>query len=109
LIGGRGYPLINGYSYTVPESGHHLIEGNYRKIELGYHLNRIYINDRYIIGEITERPGKANQYSFFIFDTKTADYTSNLTQHDFDVEIGRRGIEEVNLVGRDDKDWLKKQ
>lgn len=118
LIKGDGYPLINEYRYGVLNSGRHqLLRGDKIAVELGYHLNRIYFNDRYIVGEITEkrrsyeRRSQHKRYTFFIFDTEMPEtYQSGLTDAEFKAELKELGIHnEVNLVDRDSKKWLQKQ
>lgn len=116
LITNRGYPLTNGYSYSVLGTGRHRLLGNSRQIELGYHLNRLYFDDRYIVGEITEEPDNPEQlnqerrHSYFIFDTNTAHYTPNLNESEFETELRKLGIwEDVKLSSRDDRNWLKQQ
>lgn len=119
LITSHGYPLTNGYRYLVLGSGHHKLLGGHRPIELGYHLNRLYFDNRYIAGEITEGPdhaeyadynGEVKRYSYFIFDTETGYYISDLSKSDFKVELEKLNIwEDVKLSSRSDSNWLKKQ
>ncbi|NEQ47028.1 MAG: hypothetical protein F6K00_27205 [Leptolyngbya sp. SIOISBB] len=116
LISTSGYPLTNGYRYVVFGSGDHRILGGHEAIKLGYYLNRIYFDDRYIVGEITERPTSredslaGKRHSYFIFDTVTGQYTSKLNKSDLEAELRRLEIlANVQLSSREDRKWLKKQ
>lgn len=117
LVETRGYPLTNGYRYGVLESGRHqLLTESGAVIELGYHLNRLYFDDRYIVGEVTnrpedsEQPSKNKSYSYFIFDTNSRYYISNLNQSEFRDELKSLGIlDKVVLFSRGDSNWLRKQ
>lgn len=129
LITTTGYPLTNGYGYLVVGPGEHLLlkrpissdeaisQVDY--IDLGYHLNRLYFDSRYIAGEITKQPnftehtdlpGKEKRYSYFIVDTETHNYLLDLNESEFEVELKRLEIHEsVELSSRDESNWLKKQ
>lgn len=117
LIAGDGYPLTNGYRYGVLESGRHqLLTESGAEIELGYHLNRIYFDDRYIVGEVTnkpkdpEQPSQSKSYSYFVFDTEDHRYKSYLNESEFRDELRRLGIlDKVVLFDRRDPNWLRKQ
>ena len=118
LISGKGYPLVNGYKYAAFDNRNLLERDGGLSIELGYFLNRIYIDDRFILGEVLKEPtGKISlpQYSYFILDTtssvhRSPKYQLNLSKEEFEVELRKIGIwEEVRLVDRNHRKWLKKQ
>lgn len=114
LIATDSYPLVNGYGYGVIESGDHRLIGR-RSIELGYHLQSLYFDDRFIIGEVIEWPyyqdrPYGNKHSYFIFDTETGKYLPGLTTPAFKAELEKLGISEnIELSKRSDRNWLKQQ
>lgn len=129
LIGTTGYPLTNGYGYLVVGSSEHWLlkrpidsdnaiqQSDY--IDLGYHLNRLYFDCRYIAGEITQKPSSTEYedfskdekgYLYFIVDTEAHNYLLNLSESEFEVQLKRLGIHKsVELSGRDDLNWLEKR
>jgi hypothetical protein len=110
--------LPNDYEYFVPQSGMHMIgkEGT-QGIVLGYYLNRAYVNDRYVMGEVMLAPEDpdgltqtTDEFTYFIFDTQSGKYLSDLTKSQFEEELKRLGLwNEVELIGRDNKSWLKNE
>lgn len=117
LIWGDGYPLTNGYKYAVYDRRRHQLAKTYTRWELGCHLNRLYFDDRYIVGEISicepptpEVPNPKKQYTYFIFDTETTTFVRHLSESELETLLKRIGIwEDVKLVGRGSPKWLKKQ
>ncbi|MEM1293032.1 MAG: hypothetical protein AAGH67_16335 [Cyanobacteria bacterium P01_H01_bin.162] len=122
LIITEGYPLTGGYSYVVFgagfKSGRHRLWRNRdstESIKLGYHLQSLYFDDRYIAGEVIEWPHYqdrpyGNKHSYFILDTETGEYISGLTTAAFKAELVRQGLpENIQLSMRRDRNWLKKQ
>lgn len=113
----RNPELPNGYEYFVPQAGMHmLVKEGAESVILGHHLNRAYINDRYILGEITidltnqDDSNPVDEFSYFIFDTKSGSHSSELSKNQFEQELRSLGIwNEVELVGRNSRFWLKKR
>ena len=114
----RDYPLPNGYEYIVPNSGNHMLvkAGSSHSAPLGYYLNRAYVDDRYVVGEVLERPSveessqATESSSFFIFDTAYGQFTSELNAANFESKLREIGIwQDVELVGRDSRQWLQPQ
>lgn len=114
IMAGDGYPLTNGYNFLVDARRDDYIVGNGGKIRLGVQVNRIYIDDRYIIGEVYDGPreqaDREEDYSFFVFDTQTTDYSSGMDESAFETKLKQLGIQKkVKLVDRDNRKWLRKQ
>ncbi len=115
LIATDSYPLVNGYGYGVIESGDHRLFRGESSIELGYHLQSLYFDDRFILGEVIEWPHYqdrpyGSRHSYFIFDTETGKYTPGLTTPAFKAELEKLGIpQDIELSKRSDDNWLKQQ
>ena len=113
----RDYPLPNGYEYIVPNSGNHmLVRNGGGHALLGYYLKRAYVDDRYVVGEVLERPSAEEsnnaeqRSSFFIFDTASGQFIPDLNEADFKSKLRDIGIwQDVELVGRDSRHWLQPQ
>lgn len=114
ILSTEEYRLPNGYEYFVPQSGMHMIVKKGGGVNLGYYLNRAYVDDRYVVGEVILRPeasdrsDQEHEFSFFIFDTKSGRYSSDLTKSQFEEDLENLELwDEVELVGRDSEFWLK--
>lgn len=114
LVSQEGYPLVGGYRYASFD-GYRLLEKNNRRpLDIGgTHLNRFYFDDRFIVGEVIEKPKESDnyrRYSYFILDTDSEDYQSNLSLAEFESVLNELNIlETVHLVGRDSDLWLEQQ
>ena len=81
---------------------------------VGYRLNRVYRDDRYIVGEVLDRPpspqppGYEDSFHFFIIDTLTNDYIAYETRQDLIVALDGTNIPpEFELIGRGDNGWVR--
>ena len=121
LITTTGYPLINGYKYIT--YGSEFKDGNHRliretgeeldDIKLGSHLEHLYFDDRYILGEVIKWRNHFDdqrEVSYFILDTVAERHISNMSKAEFETALKQLGIwNKVQLYSRDDANWLKQQ
>ena len=115
---GSSVPLPNGYSYVLPESGYHFFYkkgGHASRTASFYFINRIHVDDRYILGEVSPRP-KASQksnnnrdskFNYFIIDTKAGRLSGEISEAVWKKELKKSGIRHVILEKRSDK-WRYK-
>lgn len=113
LVSQQGYSLTGGYRYASFD-GYRLLEKDKRRpLDIGGHLNRLYFNDRYIVGEVNTKPSSRNgyqQYLYFVLDTESEAYEAMLNEDEFERVIEELGLAStVNLVDRDSDLWFKKQ
>lgn len=113
--------LPNGYTYQVVND-HHLYKGGWnsegRRIDSFEFGNRIYIDDRYVVGEVIptgtgskhiDSNEEVSKYEYFILDTKAGKYAGKLNKAQWQRALQDVGIEsEVKLEPRSawtDKMW----
>ena len=125
------YPLPNGYEYTNYNGMHFIEKEEHKALYLGSFLNRIYVDDKYVVGEVALKHGcsedetqsmacemsirhfpkgcselEKEPYCYFVLDTENGDYTSKLNRQEFEIKLKEIGIcQNVELVARREKNW----
>ena len=109
------YALPNGYTY-ISETGQHEIKNENLSVSylLGTFLNRVYVDNRYVLGEVSgggeclSLDGSQGRHCYFVFDTVNGEYISGLSLEEFEEELTRIEMsKDVELVSRREKDWWK--
>ena len=106
--------MPNNYSYVTVDGTQYLIEGKWddggRQITYFNFLKRIYVDRRYIVGEIVPAgvsevdPDVESKYKYFILDTKSDIYSGELNYPQWIDELTELDIDESELAPRS-KQW----
>lgn len=106
--------LPNGYTYQTVNM-HHIKKGKWGGsggpiIATFSFGNRIYINERYVVGEVRppgvnlDDPNLEDKYEYFILDTEADTYSGEMSQSDWQEQLRKLDIaDEVKLVPRSGK------